>query len=326
MKNLSRYLLLLLCVSALWVRSTAGSYNGGHPLLVNRKTHPQGQPGLYKRQGSPYQGELCTPIIAALCTNGEFQEYANFLQHCNYSDVAQTVKDTCAHNSMGVYCAGEYEIEFGIDEVCDIFSSTCSPECRDYLIGTRDRLGCCMEFSYAESFLSLCGVESVTEECSSTITLHPTKVHSTCSIDALLTQSASIFCRRRYVEEIKGILAATEECQDFDFDDQCKVNRFGTYCTTHLDDLWSSYTTAYLSCTDNSTCESSCFKALNNISNTIGCCFNEGFNNTNDRDWWLSGTYWSMCNLKSPGLCEVKFIDDPGKPSSINYCSTSHRL
>ncbi len=75
-------------------------------------------------------------------------------------------------------------------EHCDSSSSSCSRECREYLIRARSELGCCVhafnatildiddrkeEFAY--SLWSKCNVEPVTQEC---FTLPPTPVDPTC--------------------------------------------------------------------------------------------------------------------------------------------------
>ncbi len=322
-----KHLSLLLCVSALCIMSAAGSYNHGHPLLMNTKTHSPEPHKIHKRQDYSDQDRLCLPVIAAAgCENGLYQEYASLSQRCNASDDAQVLQDTCSRNSMGNYC-GSIDIdplETNIGRVCGI-SSTCSFECRNLLVSARNRLGCCVsaynnsvsEFAYAYSLWSSCGIEPVTEKCSSsTIKLQPAQVDPTCTSDVFAERVQSLLCRKQYIEDVQDRLSATDGCQNYNdlIGDLCKVNRFGTYCTLLYNEIFKNLTAASSSCRDTSTCEPLCIETLNNITNTVGCCFNELYNTTTNgtTDYlWLSEKRWSRCGLTSAGFCEVK-LTKPG--------------
>lgn len=91
-------------------------------------------------------------------------------------------------------------------------------------------------------------------------------------------------------------MSATDGCQGFELPalDVCKANKQGTYCTTIDKQISMSYLAASSDCTDERTCEEGFTKTLRNITNTIGCCFNEKYNATNQaitgqeiHYWWL---------------------------------------
>lgn len=315
-----KHLLIILCVCVLCFKSTSGSYSS--PLRKTKTPSVGAHSGMYKRQNSPdsdQTNELCSRVLlTTACTNDEIQELANFYQQCNFSSNVQGIENVCAYNSMGKYC-GEFDTE-DVLSTCDLFASNCSSKCRNVLIRSRYQLGCCANITYdlLGPLWSRCGVDIEAKKCDSTVTLNPARADSTCSEDELLAGTLSIFCRRHYVEDIQDKLSATKDCQDFKLDNlymSCKINRNGEYCATLTDQMWTIYSGASLSCTDNSTCEPRCMEALTNITNTVGCCLNEEYNASNTAfvDWWLGNKYWSMCNLASLGSCELKLTNGPGK-------------
>lgn len=304
--------LLLLCMSALCITSIAGFYNKEHPN-VEGQTEPH---KISKRQEVSDQDYACNQVLASeVCTNGQYQEYASLSQRCNDSVVVQFYQDVfCAYNQMDIFCGlANYSLLLSnIAIFCNNSSPSCSQDCRDHLIRARSELGCCInavidiDEQFAYPMWSRCGVEPVTRKCSTSFTLPPIQVDPTCDEDAYLERSRSITCRQPYVEGLRERLT-TEGCQGLaDEITFCKANQFGTYCDTLEEyNFESNLTLASWSCRNISICDPLCIETLDNIINTLGCCFNDRYNTTNsDQYYWLSYEFWSMCGLESPGLCE----------------------
>ena len=204
----------------LCITSSARSYNHGHPLPINTKTHSQGQPEphkIHKRQGNSNQDELCEMVVKdESCTGGYFQAFANLHQRCNYSHEAFYVQVLCTPNSRGGYCTEHtYYFESNAERVCNSSSSSCSQECRNALIVGRYELGCCIQRFYNDSSVpshyrpdlfsyslwSNCGVEPITQHCPpSTITLPQTQIDPTCNVydDSFSRLFSSTLCTYQY--------------------------------------------------------------------------------------------------------------------------------
>ncbi len=252
-------------------------------------------------------------------------------QQCNNQNQAKIWQTICRPNFKGVLCSyintsGMYN---SVERHCLSSNSNCSSECRDTLVSTRNKLGCCIATFFNDStskvydpalfgysLWSGCDVEPVTEECPpSTITLESPWVDPTCNNpDALSQLRIRAMCKRQYFDSFRERFLSVKECQSYTsvLANECKINRFGIYCSdTGL--IYHKFTVASLKCADTSTCDPLCLETLNGIVNTVGCCFNEGYNNTNDtKQDWLSYEFWTKCNLKSPGFCKQKFADDEG--------------
>ncbi len=312
--------LLLLCMSALCITSIAGFYNQEHPLLMNAKTRSQGQPEphkIHKRQGDSNQDDVCSRVLTSeVCNSGYYQELAGVSLLCNSSVFAESLTLFCAFDQMNEFCGDivKFDLVSDIEILCNSFISSCSQECRDHLMRTRSELGCCVNAfngssffdnaSFAYALWSSCGVEPVTQQCSFPFTLPQLEVDPTCNSNIVFGERfQSVSCRQQYVQSYRDRLSATEGCNDTD--SSCNINRFGTYCQLFATDINSNFTTADLSCGNTSTCDPLCIDTLNSITNTVGCCFNDHFNDTDTVQYdWLSYEFWSMCGLESPGLCE----------------------
>ncbi len=325
MKLVYQRILVLLSVSALCITTTAGFYNHGHPLLVNTKTHSQGPHKLFKRDDDPSQQphQCADLIIAEACTNGLYQDYASLLERCNEPIEAKSLQDGCTLNSEGKYCGSMdvYETKENIEEIC---KTPCSPDCKNLLSRTRSELGCCASVyndsspAFAYSLWSLCGVEPVTQECSeSTVKLSQPPKDPSCngiwSTTFLRELYSSVICRQKYAQSLNDRLRATEKCKDHMFltemIDACRVNKRGAHCGTDLT-TFSKATAASGSCHNTAKCDPLCVQALNNVTNTAGCCFNREYNDsTNGRVMfdWMSQEFWSKCGLEPLGFCEVRF-------------------
>ena len=326
MKSLYLYILLF-CANAIYATIT-GSYNYGHPLFIKSKLNTQGESELHKiqkRQENSDENDVCTRALAdELCNNGFYQGYASILQSCNdSSQEAQTLQNDCTQNSMGEYCGllGDILKTSGIETVCNNSIDTCSPECRSLLNTTRQRLGCCINFinstlysDYSSSLPAIlpwssCGVEPVTQQCEPGPIDLQSGVHLPCSSEAFIS---NVLCRQQYIQDIQNRLANTEGCESYVYLDSntCRVNHLGIYCQLQDNLLLDSlYTTARERCDNTSTCDPLCIEVLNNITITVGCCFNDQYNTTWTQDW-LSYEFWSRCGLEALGICEDRFFND----------------
>ncbi len=281
-----------------------------------------------------YQLDICEEVYEEeACTNGYYQELARILQQCLDPVHARRTQESCRRNEMGRYC-DSFHTFFKLSNIssqdCEAAlmsgsASDCSPECREFLISSRSMLGCCVTVHNSTNLLvehvpfeyslwSACGVEPVTEECPpSTITLPPDQNVPKCTDAFRFELLQSFQCRRQYVEPIQQTLSAAEGCQrdqllNFMYtQDRCKVNEDGSYCGMLPQD--TLYTDAVRNCQNTSTCAPLCIETLNNIADTLGCCFNERYNTTGGIDW-LSYEFYSMCGLEPLGSCEIKLNDD----------------
>lgn len=315
---------LLLCAGVFCITSTAGSPNQEHPLP--------------KRQTD--SGGRCSQVaMREGCTGGVFEEYASLLLQCNSRSGAAAIHESCISNSMGFFCGSQSDDLFiDTNNACGAgaLPGTCTPECRDFLIATRARLGCCVSLfndssstlyepePFRYSLWSLCGVETVTEQCApSPFALPQAQVDPTCNQTVFQERLiADIFCRRDFIEALRDELSS-EDCEDSMIIEgatqQCVVNEAGQFCSSQPGTS-SLIQAAFDNCEGTtSECDPSCTAALTNAVNTAGCCFISEYNTTsaNPRDW-LSFEYWQRCDLTSPGFCEIRFsnaaiLKAPGK-------------
>ena len=322
------------CVSALCITSVVGSYNHGHPLLINAKTHFQGRPEphkIFKRQANFRQCDMV--LLKELCTNGAYQDYASVFQRCNDSTTAYLFQTICTPNSMGEVCADDIFLQKGIKRVCSDSNSTCSSDCKDLLNSTRSELGCCIASIYNDSTTPLlysptayayplwssCEVEPVEAECPpSLITLPPAQDDTICSSYSHIekTQLASAtLCTPHFINPILQ-LSSKLNCYSIVTELSCRVNQLGLYCGALYEISYDFFVAANESCNDTTTCDPLCTEILNSMANTVGCCFNQDYNNTRALSpltfEWLSYEFWSMCDLRPPGLCELRLVDING--------------
>lgn len=268
---------------------------------------------LHKRQA---ENDVCDVIlIREACINGLYENYADTLFRCNYT-VAGFLQDFCRRNSMGNIC-GSLIPDYGqLQTACGPSPTTCTSDCREFLATTRARLGCCvnalnisseMDSAFRYPLWSLCGLEPVTEQCTSSFDLPTSHSDLTCTEPDLYQQLSRAYCRAEYVEPIRDVLRATGGCQDsvMSFDTTCRANQDGFYCEL-LREFGGrdAFTAAAANCADTSVCDPRCIQSLNSIVARYGCCFTEEYNRTTTE--WLSYEFWQQCGLTPPGACEVR--------------------
>ena len=284
--------------------------------------------GTQSQESKPKKKKLHKCILRLrkeVCTNGFCQDIVDADQQCSnktFESSSWMFQVWCTPDLKGGYCEPDPKLDI---TACDNESNL---ECRNNLIRAK-RLGCCMASVYNDSAfyvqkhalfnLSLWldySIEPVAiEGClPSHIRVSPSYLDPTCNcIENILSRA----CRHKYMDAISSMLAI-EECSNTthsahilkNLHSTCAANRFGVYCGTIQNDLDNLFAAASESCSNTSTCDPLCIETLNNITNTVGCCFNENYNTTNSTVDWLSDEFWSKCNLKSPGLCKIRLADE----------------
>lgn len=199
----------------------------------------------------------------------------------------------------------------------------------------RGALGCCVNSFFNEStdgihyrrdafsypLWSNCGVETVTDEC----TTSTVQVGSEIIVDAscnYLVENGNLLCTRNYLEPIVDALRETDGCEAFANGnmEQCGVNENGERCNTLTTELTPLFLAAQSAC-NGTTCGDTCQQALMTLRNNGGCCVNTLWNNSltaislqqltgQDSGFiFLSYEFWSNCGLETLELCETKLID-----------------
>ena len=327
-------LLLLLCVSILCIKNTAGSYSYGHSALFNpgdvaSKGLPQPH-SIHKRQAALIQLRTCTAIASdEQCTNGLVQETINLALRCNLRQQALFLVGNCQQNSRGDYCslAGTFQQDVNtLAIVCRDSVETCTTRCRNYLMLLREELGCCLNLAFNNSLSpfntpelfsyalwSSCGVESITEECSNTVELPETEIDFTCTTATFINEAGALTCSERFLQPILDRLS--EDCSPYRLAalESCGVDESGQHCYEQASELNIQFTAALSDCqdTDTTMCNATCVETLDNVASSAGCCVNNFLNGslagiTSVSYDWLSEEYWSQCGLVSPGFCEAR--------------------
>lgn len=209
--------------------------------------------------------------------------------------------------------------------MCGRDPTTCSEECRALLVSTRAQLGCCINnFNstfprhYHYSLWSLCGVETVTEECAPGPIVVPTDyiplIDFSCNSAALTDRLYErVLCRTQYLELLRN---ATIDYCGYDPTEgfnTCNIDQdSGLYCDNSQPDTYQLVLDINGNCTNLSRCDSLCVQNLNRITS---CCFVSEYNGTDSdvhEDYtWLRYEYWDMCGIESPGFCERRLNNDP---------------
>lgn len=312
--------LSVICVGS----GSASFYHPGHSILVSENAGSRSELHVQKRQAAGGRCERLT--LNELCTNGFYQEYASLAVRCNDPTIATGfLREYCSRNSLGDYC---YFLENNYDTLvtnaCNSSLTTCTPACRRLLAAIRTRLGCCISIfndstsvfahlrPFRNSLWSLCGVEPVTEQCTSSIDLTGIQADKTCTLQAYNQLIyTDVTCRRENVESTRRALTSVG-CRDDIFYSQmrqsCAVNENGQYCQTLPLQSSRFEARASAACEDTSVCDTHCIETLKDITSAVGCCFVDEFNSTSDEiPDWMSFEYWQRCNLVSPGFCNARF-------------------
>lgn len=148
---------------------------------------------------------------------------------------------------------------------CATSTTTCTTQYRNLLTSIRDQLGYCINAIYNDStntiselympipfsyaLWSSCGIEAVTEQCtSSTILLPQTQMDSSCTTADYISQSGYLMCTQRYIQPILDRLLAAGSCQSFyqSVLEQCGVDAIGEPCYSQTIALQQGFTNAFI--------------------------------------------------------------------------------
>ena len=310
-------LLLLLCVSALCITTTTGSYY--------HKVH--------ERQIEVNQLRECQAIVFQVqCNNGLVQESVNLALECNLTEGATVASESCRRNSAGEYCALAYTYlvnGLGIiaTECATAASTGCTLRCRNLLMLIRSEMGCCINVAFNNSESPIynpipfrnslwtgCDVEPVTEECGpSNIELQTLPLDPTCTPDVFIGRAGFLQCQKSLLQPVVDALIEADTCQPYADGalEGCGVDESGTPCYQQAAEVTEAFTTARDSCLGLANCNSFCQEALQNLTNTGGCCVNNLFNGSLAgismiRYGWMSNEFWEDCGVDTPGMCEIR--------------------
>ena len=316
--------LLFFFGSVLCVSNAVGSR---HPVFIKGKTASKAVLQLqrsYKRQS---QADTCDGLLVEKqCQSGALQDYRDLALQCNDSLVADFLVDYCSSNLNGDYCYNfdSDSLSDSITAICGRFPLTCTSDCRDSLFRTRSQLGCCISIindstsllsnrlPFRNSLWSLCDVESVTQQCPSTIAETHIKASPKCTNLVYSERLYSdILCRQQYVESTNDALHEVGCGSDTFYTPMlefCAVDESDQYCQLTPSLLSSQFRLASRACPDTRSCDQTCNETLKNIIGKTGCCFITEFNGTSSlqRYDWLSYEFWQKCGLTSPGFCKPR--------------------
>lgn len=308
------------------------SFSSSHLSNTQMKSqYREFQHTLFKRDEDSHghqalQDECGEMIFSKACENGFFQDYVDLLEECHEHDEAKALQDGCRSKPNGKYCGSMdiFAMRRNIEKNCNISDPTsCHATCKSSLNTIRSDLGCCLKiyndstppFSY--KLWSACDTEPVTQECSeSTVKLSKRKIDQTCdgiwSPNFLQKLYSSVICKKKNLESIDFKLQTSKSCQDMfraSINSICRANELGMHCNAELSSF-AKATMASASCYKIFTCDPLCANALQDISNTVGCCFNHEYNDSsNGRVMfeWMSHSFWTMCGLEPLGTCDAQF-------------------
>lgn len=204
-----------------------------------------------------------------ICTSGYQQGYATVSLECNQRFLAVSIQEGCQTSESGTPCGAvdTYEINLNINTVCGRSPTSCTSDCRDLLTTTRAQLGCCITGfnntfarQYFYSLWSLCGVETLTEECAPSPVVLPTNpvIDYDCTQDILVERLYDqVLCRTQYLDSLRD--ATAEFCGDVSYDiySTCDVdNQTNRYCDNfQSDEVMSNIRQAASdNCADTSIC------------------------------------------------------------------------
>ena len=302
--------LVLLFVILYYINSIAGQGLDSTKLTLYRRCQ-----GIVVEQG---------------CNNGLLQEFVDLAYRCNQSQAAEATHVSCQHNPSGRYCGlafAFYAEVTSIQSVCATSDTSCTDQCRTLLTNIRNDLGCCISVTFNDSsglfanvqafrysLWSSCGIEPVANDCMSssvTLTHMPVDPMANCNITSYST--AQLHCTQRYIEPLLNALSAEQNCHLYHQSalEMCGVNEFGRACHEEPS-LASGFLNAFNNCRNTTTCDPGCISALRKFNQSSGCCINNVYNGsslilTGSSYDWLSNSFWSMCGLETPGICEARF-------------------
>ena len=299
---------------------------------------------LAKRQTTPSLQDMVDCTVTALdylCGSGYLQGIADIALGCRNDSYALDIANGCSRSEGGNFCISE-TFRVTLDEslsagaescTSDAVSlGSCSSSCRSFLQSVSSRLGCCINtyVNTTESGLldiygdyvdyrlwGLCSVPLPPSSCGNGLPLNPPQDAQQCTPQQLVTRFANFECMPSVGQPLIDTLQQTGKCDDLAkaYVDDCSVNANNELCVAVIrSDILSEstdplYTSLLTDCSSSSSsfCNSSCQSAINDISDSYGCCVNV-FNDTAFGSPQLSYGVWNRCGVQTPGVCATSTL------------------
>ena len=272
-------------------------------------------------------------------SSGYVQGIIDITLGCGNDTYARAIANACSKSEGGRFCVTEFlrlirdeTLIAGAASCLDAVSSgSCPSSCSSFLESVSNRLGCCINtyVNTTESGLlevygeyvdyrlwSLCNVPLPASDCGNGLPLNPPQDAQQCTLQQLLTRLANYECMPSVGQPLVDTLQQNSRCSDLakQYVDGCSVNENNEYChgvavigSDFISDLSSTnslYFSLVVNCSTSSSdfCSSSCQSAINDISDSYGCCVSV-FNDTGFGAPELSYGVWNRCGVQTPGVC-----------------------
>ena len=300
---------------------------------------------LTKRQTTPSLQDMVDCTVTALdfiCGSSYAQEIVDIALGCANDSYARDIANGCSRSEGGNFCVSD-TFRLSVDEslsagatscTLDAISlGSCSSSCRGFLQSVSSRLGCCINtyINTTESGLldiygdyvdyrlwGLCNVPLPASSCGNGLPLNPPQDAQQCTLQQLVTRFGDYECMPSVGQPLIDTLQQNGKCDDLAkaYVDDCSVNANNELCVAVIaSDIFSEaladplYTSLLTNCSFSSSrfCSSTCQSAINDISDSYGCCVNV-FNDTDFGSPQLSYSVWSSCGVQTPGECATSTL------------------
>ena len=215
---------------------------------------------------------------------------------------------------------------------------SCPSNFSSFLQSMSSRFGCCINtfFNITEGGVvdplydyrlwGLCNVPlPPMSSCETGLQLNLPQNAQQCTLQQLETRSATYQCMPSVGQPLINALQQNSKCDDITqiFVEYCSVNQNTDFCVVVTGaDITSDavmpsnnplYSSLLADCSSSSStsCSPSCRSAINDISNSFGCCVNV-FNDTDSAPSQLSYGVWSRCGVQTPGVCAASTLTRSG--------------
>ena len=305
---------------------------------------------LAKRQITPTFEDLvdcANTAFGYLCgSSGYTQGLVDIALGCRNESYARDVAIGCSTIEGGGFCVTEtlrFLLDASVAEDAPsclgvVSLESCPSNCSSFLQSVSSRLGCCINTFlnttesgvvdplYDYRLWGLCNVPlPPMSSCENGLQFNPPQDAQQCTLQQLESQSATYQCMPSVGQPLIDALQQNSKCDDITqiFVDYCSVNQNNDFCVVVTGaDITSDavmpsnnplYSSLLADCSSSSStsCSPSCRSAINDISNSFGCCVNV-FNDTDSAPSQLSYGVWSRCGVQTPGVCAASTLTRSG--------------
>ena len=272
--------------------------------------------------------------VDSQCSSGYAQAIINVELRCGNMASARDTSLSCARNEGGQAC-GAAVLDLSVNDnqtqnaaTCSgaVTQGSCPSTCRSFLQFARSMLGCCVNtyvnttdssvyFQYREyvdyRLWNLCNVDLPPADCGNALPVNPPSNVQTCTGTEYIRRITNHVCMPSVGQPLINALLRTSRCYPLArlFVDVCATNANGDFCLVLNQDVLSNGSTNLFTALDScgvstSTCTSSCRNTVSDARNTLGCCVNTLYNNSQGIQLpALSNSYWNLCGVETPGFC-----------------------